>query len=58
MPDLGSYAGPVLAAYAVSLAILAGIVGLSLWQARRAKQRLEEAEASARARKEAQAHGH
>ncbi|WP_342075333.1 heme exporter protein CcmD [Yoonia sp. SS1-5] len=29
MPDLGQYATEVLSAYAVSIALLAGIVGLS-----------------------------
>ncbi len=44
MPDLGDYAGTVLTAYAASLALLAAIVGLSWWQARRARARLQEAE--------------
>ena len=44
MPDLGKYAFDVLAAYGVSLVILAGIVWLSLWQGARARKRLEEAE--------------
>jgi heme exporter protein D len=45
MPDLGKYAFTVLAAYGVSLGLLAGIVGLSLAQARRMKRRLKAAEA-------------
>ena len=45
MPDLGKYAGTVLGAYGVSLALLAGIIALTIWQARRAKRRLVEAEA-------------
>lgn len=44
MPDLGKYAADVLAAYAVTLVILLAVVGLSVWQARRARRRLEEAE--------------
>lgn len=40
-PDLGAYAAEVLSAYAVTAALLGGIVGLSLWQARRARARLE-----------------
>ena len=35
MPDLGLYTGEVLAAYAGSLALLAVLVGGSIWQARR-----------------------
>jgi heme exporter protein D len=45
IPDLGKYAGTVLSAYAVSLLLLAAIVGLSIWQARRVKRRLDAAEA-------------
>ena len=44
MPDLGKYASDVLAAYACGLVLLFGIVALSLWQARRARIRLEEVE--------------
>ena len=44
MPDLGAYAGEVIAAYAVTSVLLAGIVGLSLWQARRARARLSDLE--------------
>jgi len=44
MPDLGKYAATVLGAYAVSLILLAAIVGISLWQSRRAKARLDAAE--------------
>ena len=44
MPDLGPYAAEVLSAYAVALALLGWIVGLSLWQARRARARLSELE--------------
>jgi heme exporter protein D len=45
MPDLGKYAVEVLAAYGVSLALLAGIVGLSVARARRVGRLLDEAEA-------------
>jgi len=45
MPDLGDYAGPVLGAYGVSIAILMVIVGLSVVQARRMRARLREMEA-------------
>ena len=44
MPDLGDYAGAVLSAYGVSLALLAGIVALSFAQARRMRRRLEDVE--------------
>jgi heme exporter protein D len=50
IPDLGSYAGPVLAAYGVTLALLLGVVALSWLQARRARARLAEAEARLRAK--------
>ncbi|KMW57010.1 hypothetical protein AIOL_001968 [Candidatus Rhodobacter oscarellae] len=50
MPDLGKYAGAVLSAYGVSLALILGIVVLSVLQARRARQRLAEAEARRDAR--------
>ncbi len=45
IPELGKYAGTVLSAYAVSLILLAGIIALSAWQARRVKRRLDAAEA-------------
>lgn len=44
MPDLGAYAVEVTLAYVVSLVLLAGIVGLSVWQSRRMQRRLDEAE--------------
>jgi heme exporter protein D len=58
MPDLGKYTGDVLAAYGVSLAILAVLIGISLVQARRSKQRLQQAEQRAQDRLEkSAAHG-
>lgn len=45
MPDLGKYAAEVLSAYAVSLALLAAIVLLSLWRARRVREELRQLEA-------------
>ncbi len=42
MPDLGTYAGVVLGAYGISIALLAGIVLLTLWRSRRIKARLSE----------------
>ena len=48
MPDLGKYAVEVLLAYGVSLALLVGIVWLSVGRARRVRRALEDAEARAR----------
>lgn len=45
MDDLGKHAVEVLLAYAGSLVLLAGLVGVSLAKARRCKLRLDEAEA-------------
>ena len=45
MPDLGKYAGAVLSAYAVSLLLIAVLVALSLWRARRVKAELARIEA-------------
>lgn len=47
MPDLGKYADTVLSAYAASLALLALIVGLSLWRGRRVRAEMERAETRA-----------
>lgn len=44
MPDLGTYAVPVLASYAVSLALLVAVVITSVRKARRVRARLEEVE--------------
>lgn len=44
MPDLGEYAFEVTLAYAGSLALLAGIVWLSVAQSRAAKKRLQDTE--------------
>ncbi|MEL7026443.1 MAG: heme exporter protein CcmD [Pseudomonadota bacterium] len=45
MPDLGAYATEVMLAYGVSLALLCGIVFLSVARARRVARFLTEAEA-------------
>ncbi|MBF9030158.1 heme exporter protein CcmD [Rhodobacterales bacterium HKCCE3408] len=45
MPDLGQYAVQVLAAYGASLVLLAGLIVVSVWQARRVRRRLDEVEA-------------
>lgn len=44
MPDLGKYTDTVLASYAVSLILLAGIVLLSLYRSKRVKKELQELE--------------
>ena len=44
MPDLGVYAGTVLAAYAASLGLIGVLLVVSLWQARRARAALVRAE--------------
>ncbi|MEM6618610.1 MAG: heme exporter protein CcmD [Pseudomonadota bacterium] len=41
LPDLGPYAGDVIAAYGVGLAILVGLISMTWWQARRAKAKLD-----------------
>lgn len=45
IPDLGKYATAVLSSYAATLVLLAGLVLVTLWQARRVKRALGEAEA-------------
>lgn len=44
MPELGDYAREVSLAYAGSLILLIGLVGLSVYQARRSKRLLDETE--------------
>ena len=44
IPDLGTYSVNVLGAYGISLVLLAGIVLLTVWRARRIKARLIETE--------------
>ena len=44
MPDLGVYAGPVLAAYGISIALLALIVGVSVRRYRRLRAGLARVE--------------
>jgi heme exporter protein D len=40
IPELGRYALTVLAAYGVTLGLLAGLVAVSLWRAARVRRRL------------------
>jgi len=44
LPDLGTYAVPVLSSYAVSLGLLIAVVVASIWKARRVRARLEQVE--------------
>ncbi len=44
MVDLGKYAGEVLASYAVSIALLAALVAMSVIRARRARRQLAQVE--------------
>lgn len=41
MVDLGKYAGTVLAAYGVTLLLLAALVALTLWQGARTRRALD-----------------
>ena len=45
MPELGKCAGAVLGSYAATAVLIAGLVGLTLWQSVRMKRALAEAEA-------------
>ena len=45
MPELGKYAVAVLGSYAMTALLLAGLVGLSLWQSARTRRALAEVEA-------------
>jgi heme exporter protein D len=53
MPDLGRYQTTILSAYAVTFALLALLVGLSVWRARRVARDLAAEEARARTRRTA-----
>ena len=48
MPDLGKYAVEVLLAYGVTIALLAGIVAVSVVRARAMRRALDDAERRAR----------
>ncbi len=45
MPDLGQFATPVLASYAVSIALLVALIALSLRRSRRVRAQLADVEA-------------
>lgn len=55
MVDLGKYAVPVIGSYVASLALLAALVGLTVWQGARMVRALRQAEAEAEAETAAQA---
>jgi heme exporter protein D len=40
MPDLGKYAGTVLSAYGVTLALLTLLIAVTVWRSRQVKARL------------------
>ena len=44
MPDLGQYALEVLLSYGISLALIGGLIGLTILQGRRARAALREIE--------------
>jgi heme exporter protein D len=45
MPELGKYAFAVLGSYVATALLVAGLVGLTLWQSARMKRALAEVEA-------------
>jgi heme exporter protein D len=53
MPELDRYAATVLGAYAVTLALIVLLVGLSVWRAVRVKRQLARAEAALRETRDA-----
>jgi heme exporter protein D len=50
MPELGKYAEAVIWSYIASIALIVGVVALSLWQNARAKRALAEAESRQKSR--------
>ena len=48
MIELGKYAAPVLSAWGISLALLAGLIAQTLLASARARKRLDEVEARRR----------
>ena len=50
IPDLDRYAGTVLGAYALTIALLALLVGVSWWRAARVRRELADTEARLRRR--------
>lgn len=48
MPELGKYAETVLSAYAVSILLIAVLVGVSIWRGHRVKAQLDRVERKAK----------
>lgn len=48
IPELGRYAGTVLGAYGITLALLGGLIVASLWRAARVRRTLVEIETERR----------
>ncbi|MEM8631057.1 MAG: heme exporter protein CcmD [Pseudomonadota bacterium] len=44
MPELGKYAAEVSLAYVISIALVLGIVALTVWRSRRVRRALEDVE--------------
>lgn len=44
MPDLGTYAFEVLMSYGISLGLIGALIGVSVWQSRRARAALKKVE--------------
>jgi heme exporter protein D len=44
MPELGAYAFAVLSSYGATILLVAGLIGLTVWQRRRILRRLAEVE--------------
>ncbi len=55
IPDLDKYAGTVLGAYAVTIALLAAIVALSFWRAARTRDALARIEAKVKGSRDGRA---
>lgn len=45
MPELGKYAGAVIGSYVASIALIAALIALSVWQGRRVRRALGQVEA-------------
>ena len=48
MPDLGTYSFEVLSSYALTIALIAGLIWFSVARAKRVRRALEDAEARVR----------
>jgi heme exporter protein D len=52
IPDLDKYAGTVLGAYGVTIALIAGLVALSFWRSARTRDALARFEAETRGKRD------